>query len=286
VDKKPPPLLGFNNNVRHHGRIFHIQTEDSGIKHARIVTHLFADGGRIVNSTRTDYAEHLGRPDMLEVLRRIMREQHKAMFIRLRAGELDSLIEAACGPRPTEGSEADRQQAGPGATAPKAASPSPAPVAVAPDSPPPRPAAQPPPPPKRRRLSNPNLQPAPPSIAPPPGELELDEAILEGSGRRSARRRSSPAAASAAAPEPGAEREPPAAPSALEPEPEPEPRAKVPAEKATEEEARYAPPRPPNIFEAPLTEHSIFGERLIREKSLDEVILSYLAEDLEGGTNE
>jgi hypothetical protein len=86
--------------------------------------------------------------------------------------------------------------------------------------------------------------------------------------------------------------EPPAAPSALQAEPQPEPQreqespAKAPGEKPAEEEARYAPPRPPNIFEAPLTEHSIFGERLIREKSLDEVILSYLAEDLEGGTNE
>jgi hypothetical protein len=282
VDKKPPPLLGFNNNVRHHGRVFHIQTEDSGIKHARIVTHLFADGGRIVNSTRTDYSEHLGRPDMHEVLRRIMREQHKAMFIRLRAGELDSLIESACGPQPTEGSGAERREAGPGAAAPKAASPLPTSVAAAPDSPP-RPAAQPPappPPPKRRRLSNPNLQPSPPSVAPPAGELELDEAILEGSGRRTARRRSLPAAV----PEPQAEREPSAAPPPVEAEPEP--RGKAPAEKATEEEARYAPPRPPNIFEAPLTEHSIFGERLIREKSLDEVILSYLAEDLEGGTNE
>src|SRR5690242_18725799 len=88
----PPPLLGFNNNVRHKGRIFHIQTEDSGVKHPRIVTHLFADGGRIIKTTRTDYAEHLGRDDMAEVVRAMMKEQHKAMFISLRAGELDTLL--------------------------------------------------------------------------------------------------------------------------------------------------------------------------------------------------
>ena len=51
MERTPPPLLGFNNNVRHRGRVFHIQTEDSGIRHARIVTHLFADGGRIVRTT-------------------------------------------------------------------------------------------------------------------------------------------------------------------------------------------------------------------------------------------
>ncbi len=46
---------------------------------------------------------------------------------------------------------------------------------------------------------------------------------------------------------------------------------------------RYSISRPANIFEeAPPSEgRSIFGDPLIGEKSLDEVILSYLAEDLE-----
>lgn len=47
---------------------------------------------------------------------------------------------------------------------------------------------------------------------------------------------------------------------------------------------RYAPSRPASIFGSsrPQEGSSIFGEDLISEKSLDEVILSYLAEDLEG----
>lgn len=88
----PPPLLGYNNNVRHRGRIFHIQTEDSGLQYPRIMTHLFADGGRIVKSTRTDYAEHIGRDDWADVVRGLMKEQHKAMFVALRCGELDAII--------------------------------------------------------------------------------------------------------------------------------------------------------------------------------------------------
>lgn len=88
----PPPLLGYNNNVRHRGRVFHIQTEDSGVTNPRIMTHLFADGGRIVKSIRTDYSEHLGRSDLAETVRALMKEQHKAMFIALRGGELDALI--------------------------------------------------------------------------------------------------------------------------------------------------------------------------------------------------
>lgn len=92
VQMPPPPLLGYNNNVRHRGRIFHIQTEDSGVTNPRIMTHLFADGGRIVKSTRTDYSEHLGREDLVDVVRKLMKEQHKAMFVALRGGSLDALI--------------------------------------------------------------------------------------------------------------------------------------------------------------------------------------------------
>jgi hypothetical protein len=46
--------------------------------------------------------------------------------------------------------------------------------------------------------------------------------------------------------------------------------------------SRYAAPRPAAIF-APADNHgSLFGGGSISEKSLDEVILSYLAEDLDG----
>ena len=92
------PVAGYNSNVRHRGAEFHLQTEDSGIKSPRIVTHLFADGGRILRTLRTDYREHLDREDLHEFVREQMRAQHKAMYVSLRGGELDGLIEEACGP--------------------------------------------------------------------------------------------------------------------------------------------------------------------------------------------
>lgn len=90
--KHNSPQLGFNNNVRHRGRVFHIQTEDSGVKHPHIITHLFADGGRILKSTKTSYAEYLGEEELSKKVRGLMQEQHKAMFIALRAGKFDQLI--------------------------------------------------------------------------------------------------------------------------------------------------------------------------------------------------
>ncbi|MCS6798669.1 MAG: hypothetical protein NZ898_09075 [Myxococcota bacterium] len=92
VRKAASPLLGYNHNIRHRGRIFHVQTEDSGLKHPHVITHLFADGGRIVATKKTSYAEHLGSEDWPEVVRRLMQEQHKAMVIALRDGQFDEQI--------------------------------------------------------------------------------------------------------------------------------------------------------------------------------------------------
>ena len=278
VSNVPPPLLGFNNNVRHRGRIFHIQTEDSGVKNPRIVTHLFADGGRIIKTTRTEYAEHVSRPDMQPFVRGLMKEQHKGMFTALRLGDLDKLLEDVCGPF---------EQAAQASKAPPAASSASAPSATvlvaerAPSTPdfetPPissafgdderiadrsdRPNA----------LSNPNLRKvvpsAPPQTAPP---LDVDVASLErlsakplsvdlnsepsgllAQGTPALRKRPNPVAAAAAATG--------AAPNAS---------------------------RPASRFAAvpPKSASSIFGDGVISEQSLDEVILSYLAEDLDGSS--
>lgn len=83
------PLLGYNTNVRHKGKLYHIQTEDSGINHPHVMTHLFADGGRIVASRKTSYAEHIGVENLPEVVKKLMQTQHKGMFIALRDGVYD-----------------------------------------------------------------------------------------------------------------------------------------------------------------------------------------------------
>ncbi|EYF04225.1 Hypothetical protein CAP_4702 [Chondromyces apiculatus DSM 436] len=134
-------MLGFNNNVRHKGRMFHIQTEDSGIRHPHIITHLFADGGRILKTTKTPYAEHVGTPTMAETVREMMKEQHKAMFIALREGHFDRLFDegAAKSVDPAKGdaSKADASKAdAPKADAPPAPA-EPARAAPAPEPPPP-----------------------------------------------------------------------------------------------------------------------------------------------------
>jgi len=132
--KAPSPLLGFNNNVRHKGRVFHIQTEDSGVRHPHIITHLFADGGRILKTTKTSYAEHVGLERFAETVRAMMQDQHKAMFIALRDGQFDYLFEEGpssfkTGPRPTFEAPPPPPSL---AEAPPVSAPEPPPVALVP----------------------------------------------------------------------------------------------------------------------------------------------------------
>ena len=100
MTKDPSPLLGYNNNIRHKNRVFHIQTEDSGVRHPHVITHLFMDGGRILKSVKTSYAEHLGVDRMGDVVRKMMKDQHKGMLIALRDGQFDVIIDGGDAPKP------------------------------------------------------------------------------------------------------------------------------------------------------------------------------------------
>ncbi len=96
------PLVGYNTNVRHSGKLYHLQTEDSGLARPHIMTHLFADGGRIIDSKKTSYAHLLENAtgssaegnhnpnDLEDQIRALMKEQHKAVFIALRDGVYDA----------------------------------------------------------------------------------------------------------------------------------------------------------------------------------------------------
>ncbi len=127
----PSPLLGYNTNVRHKGKLYHIQTEDSGVRHPHIITHLFADGGRIVASKKTTYAELVGAEDLRDRVKQMMRDQHKAMFIALRDGHYDEDAPEPTREVPVEPLDVDALEA----AAARLASPVAAPASPAPQSP-------------------------------------------------------------------------------------------------------------------------------------------------------
>ena len=84
--------VGFNNNVKYNSLVFHIQTEDSGLDRPHIITHLFADGGRIIKSHKRVYADEVKRDDVAKYVRALMKGQHMEMAIMLREGRFDEVI--------------------------------------------------------------------------------------------------------------------------------------------------------------------------------------------------
>ncbi len=89
-------LSGFNTNFRHRGVLFHVQSEDSGVKSPRVVTHLFR-GGDILASQTGNYADRLDSPNLEAEVRTMMEHQHKAMLKGLSRGDHDEVIRERLG---------------------------------------------------------------------------------------------------------------------------------------------------------------------------------------------
>ncbi|MEN8160691.1 MAG: hypothetical protein ABFS41_11530, partial [Myxococcota bacterium] len=90
-------LPGFNTNVRHRGVLFHVQSEDSGLAHPHIITHLY-HGGTILFSEKSSYAELLEAADLSAQVRGRMEAQHRRVLEQLRAGGFDETIRDRLGP--------------------------------------------------------------------------------------------------------------------------------------------------------------------------------------------
>jgi len=99
-------ITGFNTNVRYSGRVYHVQTEDSGRNNPHVISHLY-HSGTILASEKREYGDLLGSEELSSLVRRLMEGQHRAMLERLRRGEFDDLIaERLKDPNASTGSEA------------------------------------------------------------------------------------------------------------------------------------------------------------------------------------
>lgn len=95
------PQLGYNHNIPHRGRLYHVQTEDSGLKKAHIFTHVFYDG-TIIASNKVDYDPESDVASIDEYVIGLMQDSHKSMIRSLRRGEYDEKIVTYIGEHPEE----------------------------------------------------------------------------------------------------------------------------------------------------------------------------------------
>ncbi len=109
-------VVGFNHNIRYKNEIFHIQTEDGGIKNPFITTLLYI-GGTIIASKKTGYADIIKVEMLDQVVEDLMKEQHKEMLRRLKSGEFDDRAFSGSSPsEPQEPNETPATSTDPGET--------------------------------------------------------------------------------------------------------------------------------------------------------------------------
>lgn len=88
-------LPGYNHNLRHRDRVFHVQTEDGGRRDPRVVTQLFL-AGELLAIERWGYGEllegGLDPKELAETVRVRMMAQHKAMLRSVARGAFDARL--------------------------------------------------------------------------------------------------------------------------------------------------------------------------------------------------
>src|ERR1051325_2595255 len=83
------PVLGYNHNLKYRGRLFHVQSEDSGPVNPRLYTHLFFEG-TILSSKKHEYDASIHEDDV----KALMQALHKSMIKELTHGLHDDRIVA------------------------------------------------------------------------------------------------------------------------------------------------------------------------------------------------
>ena len=82
-------ITGYNTDVRHGNRVFHVQTEDKGISNPRIETLIYV-GGEILDNYRSSYEDLLTGPTPPEtIIQGRMDEQHRAVIRDIKNGKYD-----------------------------------------------------------------------------------------------------------------------------------------------------------------------------------------------------
>jgi hypothetical protein len=94
-------VTGFNHNIKHKGKVYHVQTEDSGVSNPHIITHLFV-GGNILATKKSSYADITKSENLPELVRDMMEEQHKQMLRNLVNGTYDNVDRSATAYQPGE----------------------------------------------------------------------------------------------------------------------------------------------------------------------------------------
>jgi len=81
-------ITGFNTDIKHNEKVYHIQTEDKGLQNPYIESLVYV-GGEILASKKTSYAEQVKTGVDEKWIGSLMEQQHRTMIAAIKRGRFD-----------------------------------------------------------------------------------------------------------------------------------------------------------------------------------------------------
>jgi hypothetical protein len=81
-------ITGFNTDIKHNDKVYHIQTEDKGLQNPYIESLVYV-GGEILASKKTSYAEQVKSGIDEKWIGSLMEQQHRTMIAAIKRGRFD-----------------------------------------------------------------------------------------------------------------------------------------------------------------------------------------------------
>ena len=81
-------ITGFNTDIKHNDKVYHIQTEDKGMANPYIESLVYV-GGEILASKKTSYAEQIKTGIDEKWIGGLMEQQHRTMIAAIKRGRFD-----------------------------------------------------------------------------------------------------------------------------------------------------------------------------------------------------
>jgi hypothetical protein len=85
-------ITGFNTDVPHQDRIYHVQTEDRGTKDNPVLESLVYIGGTIIAKKLTPYADKITQGANEAMIASLLKRQHQIIIAAIKAGRIEDLI--------------------------------------------------------------------------------------------------------------------------------------------------------------------------------------------------
>ncbi len=81
-------ITGYNTDIKHADRVFHVQTEDKGVDNPTVESLIYC-GGKIIASRQYSYGKLLGEGYSEGLVQELVDSQHRKMMRDIRGGKYD-----------------------------------------------------------------------------------------------------------------------------------------------------------------------------------------------------